>query len=456
MKNLIYSSSVKRIDASSQREIEMMREAIRGEFEPGKYVRDMGVGALSGAAGGAIVGGGVGSLPAAAVGAIGGAAWGLGSNAASDIWYQTRSDEDKASWQAGDLQEHLEKMGSLLTEKTKSPEIGTYLNQLGTQYKNYIDVIVQKTDNEEQKKMYEQNRFNPNTESYKYFKSQYPKTSNVKFKRVVHAVDTSPAATVGGLGTYAITSKLLYTYLTNPSSISPEITQAIQQQLANNPSVQSMMQEMKAMHTQGKSWHAPDILSNDYKNWHTNYLKKYPGQNPGNVINSDDASAIYNSQKEYAAIAAQRAEADALKHKSLLQPKSLLNATWKGVKGMGASLVVDLAANWGLDKIDMAMTGGEINMFRRELNDVGKIITEINRLTKNQEDVVYAGNMLWTYLKEVDRMLAEVENKKSQEPQVSSVSLSANTPGQTSANTSFPNTTGPIMSSNSSKFKRLG
>jgi len=343
MKNLIYSSSVKRIDASSQREIEMMREAIRGEFEPGKYVRDMGVGALSGAAGGAIVGGGVGSLPAAAVGAIGGAAWGLGSNAASDIWYQTRSDEDKASWQAGDLQEHLEKMGSLLTGKTKSPEIGTHLNQLGAQYKNYIDVIIQKTDNEEQKKMYEQNMFNPNTESYKYFKSQYPqRTSNVKFKRVVHAVDTSPAAMVGGLGASVGATKAL------------------------------------------------DML--------------------------------------YPAVAA------------------------PGVKGMGAGLVVDLAANWGLDKIDMAMTGGEINMFRRELADVGKIITEVNRLTKNQEDVVYAGNMLWTGLKEVDRMLADIEKKKTE----SNPDLQASTSGQTSTNTLTPNVTGPIMSSNSSKFKRLG
>ena len=64
MENLTYSSSIKRIDSSSQREIEMMREAIRGEFEPGKYVRDMGTGALSGAAGGAIAGGGIGSVPA--------------------------------------------------------------------------------------------------------------------------------------------------------------------------------------------------------------------------------------------------------------------------------------------------------------------------------------------------------------------------------------------------------
>jgi len=133
---------------------------------------------------------------------------------------------------------------------------------------------------------------------------------------------------------------------------------------------------------------------------------------------------------------------------------------WKsvgtGAKGLGVGLAVDWAANWGLDKIDMAMTGGEINMFRRELADVGKIITEINRLTKNQEDVVYAGNMLWTGLKEVDRMLAEVENKKSQEPQESSASLQANTPGQSTANISVPNNTGPIMSSKTSKFIRLG
>lgn len=442
MENLTYSSSIKRIDSSSQREIEMMREAIRGEFEPGKYVRDMGTGALSGAAGGAIAGGGIGSVPAAAVGAIGGAAWGLGSNAASDIWYQTRSDEDKASWQAGDLQEHLEKMGGLLTGKTQSPEIGAHLNQLGTQYKNYIDVIVQKTNNEEQKKMYEQNMFNPNTEDYQYFRSQYPqKTSSSKFKRVVHAVDTSPAAMVGGTGAMIgtqqilnkmappavvpqvskipITSELISQFLTNEASVSPPIKAQIQQYLQSTPQI-------------AKDYANFLKLSDADKLLMTNNLTK-----PSQVMFSgiDDVASQAGKQ---------------------LTKPGFWKSVGTGAKGLGVGLAVDWAANWGLDKIDMAMTGGEINMFRRELADVGKIITEINRLTKNQEDVVYAGNMLWTGLKEVDRMLAEVENKKSQEPQESSASLQANTPGQSTANISVPNNTGPIMSSKTSKFIRLG
>lgn len=361
---LTHSSSIKRIDASSQREIEMMREAIRGEFEPGKYLRDMSTGALSGAAGGAMIGGGVGSLPAAAVGAISGAAWGLGANATSDIWYQTRSDEDKASWQAGDLQERLKKMGDFLTNKTKSPEIGAELNKIGIQYKNYIDIVVQKNDDFSQKKMYEQNMFNPSTDIYKSLKNQYSqKTSGEKFLRIVEAADTSPAAMIGGIA----------------SGVGAE----------------------QALHK---------ITPNDIA-----------GQAGGQLNNPN-----------------------------------LLKNVWKGTKGLGVGLGVDLLSNWGLDKIDMAMTGGEVNMFRREITDVGKIITEINRLTKNQEDVVYAGNMLWTSLKEIDRMLAQVENKKSLTPQTANQSLPVNTPNQASFTTTMPNNTGPIMSSNSSKFKRLG
>ena len=427
MENLTYSSSIKRIDASSQREIEMMREAIRGEFEPGKYVRDIGVGAAAGAAGGAIAGG-VGALPGAAIGA----AWGLGSNAASDIWYQTRSDEDKASWQAGDLQERLEKMGGLLTGKTQSPEIGERLNQLGTQYKNYIDVIVQKTDNEEQKKIYEQNMFNPNTDDYKYFKSQYPqRTSSSKFKRLVQAADSSPAAMIGGTGAAMVADKLV----TKPTDV-----------------IKTPQSELLRKYWTGTLNDAERLQVKDYfeknPNAYKETLKRF--QDP---ITLAKERAFWESKPINPGAAADDIASQA--GKQLSKP-----GFWKnvgtGAKSLGVGLVVDLAANWGLDKIDMAMTGGEINMFRRELADVGKIITEVNRLTKNQEDVVYAGNMLWTGLKEVDRMLAEVENKKSQEPQASNLNPQVNTPGQSTANISVPNNTGPIMSSKTSKFIRLG
>lgn len=443
MENLTYSSSVKRIDASSQREIEMMREAIRGEFEPGKYVRDMGVGALSGAAGGAIVGGGIGSVPAAAVGAIGGAAWGLGSNAASDIWYQTRSDEDKASWQAGDLQEHLEKMGGLLTGKTQSPEIGAHLNQLGTQYKNYIDVIVQKTNNEEQKKMYEQNMFNPNTEDYQYFRSQYPqKTSSSKFKRVVHAVDTSPAAMVGGTGAMIGTQQILNKMA--PPAVVPQVSNIpltselimkfIKDEASVSPPVKAQIQKYFQSNPKAAQDYAKYLKLSDYEKL---LVTNRPLTNPSQVLFGGVDDVVGQAGKQ-------------------LAKPGFWKSVGTGAKGLGAGLVVDMAANWGLDKIDMAMTGGEINMFRRELADVGKIITEVNRLTKNQEDVVYAGNMLWTGLKEVDRMLAEVENNKSKEPQASNINPQVNTPGQSPTNISVPNNTGPIMSSNSSKFIRLG
>lgn len=443
---LVYSSSIKRIDSSSQKEIEMMREAIRGDFEMGKYIRDMGTGALSGAAGGAVMGGGVGSVPAAAVGAISGAAWGLGSNATSDIWYQTRSDEDKASWQAGDLQERLEKMGGFLANKTQSPEIGAELNKIGIQYKNYIDVVVQKSDNTDQKKMYEQNMFNPNTDVYKSFKNQYSqKTSSKKFLRIVEAADTSPAAMIGGIASgvgaeqlikelsrtpinpqtskIPITNDLIYKFLKDNNSVSPPIKAQIEKYLQSTPQI-----------------------AKEY----ANYLKKSDAEkllfhNPSftQLLNPNDVA--FRGVDDIAGQASNQ----------LSKPNFWKNVG-NGIKGLGVGLGVDLLSNWGLDKIDMTMTGGEVNMFRREINDVGKIITEINRLTKNQEDVVYAGNMLWTSLKEIDRALAQVENKKSSTPQNSQQNLPANTPNQTSFTTTVPNNTGPIMSSNSSKFKRLG
>jgi hypothetical protein len=387
MKKLSYSSAVKRIDASSPREIEMMREAIRGDKDAGKYLRDMGVGALSGAAGGALFGG-ASAVPGAIVGGL----WGLGSNLGSDIWYDTRSDEEKAAWQASDLQELLQKMGSYLFNKTQVDKISNTLNELGNEYKNYIDVVLRKNNGKEQLEQYQKNRFNPNTSGYTEFNKTYNRTaSNKKFIRVVESADSSPASTIGGMGGMVagqqftdklkspavvtqnskipITSEMLFNFFKDENSVSPPVKAQIQKYLQANPT-----------------------LAHDYAQGFTQSL------------NNNPSKILFNGADDIAGQAA----------KQIAKP-----GFWKnvgtGIKGLGVGWGVEFAANWGLDKIDMAMTGGEINMFRKELSDISKIITEINRLSKNESSIVYAGNMLWTNLKEIDRMLSLIENKKAQE-----------------------------------------
>lgn len=433
--NTIYNST-----SLSTQDKDMLREAVRGEFDGYKYLRDVGIGAAAGAAGGAVAGGGIGSLPAAAVGAIGGAAFGLGSNAVADIAYNVYDDEGKASWQASDMQERLEKLGGMLAGKTKTPSIGQLLSGLGTQYKNFIDISLNKNVNEEQKKIYEQNLFNPVSEAHQEFKSALPqqKTASNKFIRI--AYDTSTPGMVGGVSASAITDKLLYTYLTKPNSISPEITEAIKQQLTNNPTVQNMFNDMKSLIEQRKimpnNWNNLDSIP---KSWNEGYdaFQKSPLTKPGDQFLDDlipDAQGVlqHPMQESWDAssqIANQRAEQMALNQgKNLLQPKNLLNATWKGVKGLGVGLAVDFASNWLIDTIDMAMTGGEINMFRRELDDLSKIITEINRLTSNNPEIVYAGNILWTNLKQIDRMLGEANEAKNNK--ASNPNLQTETPVQ--------------------------
>jgi hypothetical protein len=149
-------------DAALVREADALyREAIRGEMDWGGYGRTALEGAAGGAAGGAVGGaffGGVGAAPGAAAGAAIGAAGNVAIKGLTDIWYGTRSNEDKAAWQAGDLEEKLGKLAGIL--QGQDPTLASMLTALGNQYKEFIDGHVQGRKSES----FQQNRFNLNPE----------------------------------------------------------------------------------------------------------------------------------------------------------------------------------------------------------------------------------------------------------------------------------------------------
>ena len=119
-------------------------EALRGEMNWGEYGHDALTGAAGGAAAGALAGG-VGAVP----GALGGAVVGVAGKGITDIWYNTRSNQDKASWQAGDLEDSMAKVSKLLNDSGQ-PELKTlaqYLAAYSKQYKTTVDSYQKATNN---------------------------------------------------------------------------------------------------------------------------------------------------------------------------------------------------------------------------------------------------------------------------------------------------------------------
>ena len=96
---------------------QMERDARMGEMDWGGYTHDAVTNATGGALAGAVLGEGIGAVP----GAVGGAAFGVGSHAAKDIWYATRSKEDKAAWQADDVETTLKTLSD--TVDKVNPEL---------------------------------------------------------------------------------------------------------------------------------------------------------------------------------------------------------------------------------------------------------------------------------------------------------------------------------------------
>lgn len=132
---------------NEKNQIKPIREAVRGDafFTP-EGLSDYAKAGLKGAAfGGAagMLGGPEGALAGAATMGL----WGIGSRGVDDIYYFTRSNEDKISWQAGDLQDLIIKEISPAV-KELNPEAAIILSVYANNYKYFIDHYIRdkKTD----------------------------------------------------------------------------------------------------------------------------------------------------------------------------------------------------------------------------------------------------------------------------------------------------------------------
>jgi len=119
------------------------RLATIGDFGSniGDYARQTAIGAGSGAIGGGLLGSivpGAGNLIGAAAGAITGGIGGLAGAIGGDIAYQFKNNAQKASWNAGEMQE---KLGTMADQLQKiNPQVGLMLRKLGQDIKNTIEV----------------------------------------------------------------------------------------------------------------------------------------------------------------------------------------------------------------------------------------------------------------------------------------------------------------------------
>ena len=125
------------------------RLAVIGDFNAGQYGRDALIGAGTGAMAG-LAAGGVGAAPGAIIGAVGG---GLGS-AAFDIAYQFKNNFQKASWQAGEMEEKIKTLYDQI-EKL-NPQLAITLRKIAKDIKNEIEVRFEKKTGASYKNEYNQ------------------------------------------------------------------------------------------------------------------------------------------------------------------------------------------------------------------------------------------------------------------------------------------------------------
>jgi hypothetical protein len=317
-------SGIQRLDGagvSCIRESESLyREAIRGEANLGEYGRTALEGAAGGAVGGALVGG-VGAAPGALIGAAGN----VGVKGVTDLWYATRSDEDKAAWQAGDLEDKLNKITGLIQDKNSS--LASILIALGNQYKEFIDGFLQGRKSES----YKQNRFNLSPEEQQQkFGEEYNNLNRLR----------QPVATTKFRRVAA-----------NPNYFNPNTVNDTHFGYGHD-TASSLGQ------------FGTDMLS---------------GTAGGNI-----------------------GEFGAKKATQKLAPQLL-----KGVgnlKTLGVGLVGELAAGSAIDWAEGLQ--GQSKLFQSYSSDVEKIITEINRLSKNNPQVIAAGNQIWSYVQQAQELLA--------------------------------------------------
>lgn len=119
------------------------RIAVVGDFRSniGDYVRQTGIGAGAGAVSGGLLGSVApifGNVVGAGAGALIGGISGLAGAVAGDIAYQFKNNAQKASWNAGEMQE---KLGTMADQIEKiNPQVSIMLRKLGQDVKNYIEV----------------------------------------------------------------------------------------------------------------------------------------------------------------------------------------------------------------------------------------------------------------------------------------------------------------------------
>jgi len=135
------------------------RLATIGDFRSnvGDYARQTAIGAGTGAMGGGLIGSvapGIGNLIGAGVGALTGGIGGFAGAIGGDIIYQFKNSAQKASWNAGEMQEKLYTMSDQL-EKT-NPQVGIMLRKLGQDIKNYIEVNLEKKRGANMKNSFDQ------------------------------------------------------------------------------------------------------------------------------------------------------------------------------------------------------------------------------------------------------------------------------------------------------------
>ena len=135
------------------------RLATIGDFSSnrGDYLRQTAIGAGTGAMGGGLVGSvapGIGNLIGAGIGALTGGLGGFAGAIGGDIIYQFKNNAQKASWNAGEMQEKLYTMSEQI-EKT-NPQVGIMLRKLGQDIKNYIEVNLEKKRGANMKNSYDQ------------------------------------------------------------------------------------------------------------------------------------------------------------------------------------------------------------------------------------------------------------------------------------------------------------
>ncbi len=312
-------------DVALVREAESLyREAIRGELNLGEYGRTALEGAAGGALGGAVAGG-VGAVPGALIGAAGNA----GIKGVTDLWYATRSNEDKAAWQAGDLEEKLGKLVGII--QSKNPSLASILTTLGNQYKEFIDGHLQGRKSN----TFQQNRFNlsPEEQQQKFgeeynqlYRLQQPKTASSKFLRTAAGAPNYFSTDASG------------TLVSPNASYGHDLNTAVGQ-------------------------FGKDMLT---------------GTLGGNI-----------------------GEFGAKKATEKIAPQLL-----KGVgnlKTMGVGLAGEMTAGAVMDWLENLQ--GEKRLFDMHAKDVEKIITEINGLSKNDPQVVAAGNQIWSYVLQANEMM---------------------------------------------------